>query len=136
MNNICIALGRLTKTPELKYTTNGKKISEITLAIPNQKDDTTFINIMLFGNVAEALSRYCSKGDMIGCMYKVHNNNWEDKEGKKHYEYKFIGNKISFLSTKKTNNTDNTKEVTKEEEVDLFQEFANEIEVNESMLPF
>lgn len=100
MNNLLI-IGRITKELELRSTSNGKYVLDIPLAINNGKDDTTFITITTFNQVAETTAKYCKKGDLLGASCIVKNHNWEDKEGKKHYDYTFLANKITFLQTKK-----------------------------------
>ena len=61
----------------------------------------------------------------------IKNHNWEDKSGNKHYDYSFIAEKISFLSSK-------SKEMEKVEEkvdnTDIFEQFGNEIEINNQFL--
>lgn len=106
MNNNCIAIGRLTKDIELKYTNSNKAVIELPLALNNGKtadgqEDTTFITITIFGANAENCAKYCKKGDLIGVNFMIKNHNWTDKENKKHYDYNFLGNRITFLSSKK-----------------------------------
>lgn len=132
MNNTLICVGRITKDLELRYTTNNKAVVNIPLAINNGKDDTTFIDVVLYGNIAETTSKYCKKGDLIGVQAKVVNNNWTDKEGKNHYDYKFMGYKVSFLSTKK--NEDNNQVEKTDNTNDPFREFGEQIEIDNNFL--
>lgn len=132
MNNILICIGRITKDLELRYTTNNKAVVNIPLAINNGKDDTTFIDVVLYGNIAETTSKYCKKGDLIGVQAKVVNNNWTDKDGKNHYDYKFMGYKVSFLSTKK--NEDNNQVEKTDNTNDPFREFGEQIEIDNNFL--
>ena len=131
MNNTLICIGRITKNLELRYTTNNKAVVNIPLAINNGKDDTTFIDIVVYGNVAETTYKYCKKGDLIGAQATIKNNNWTDSNGNKHYDYKFMGYKVTFLSTKKE-----TIEETKKEENtnDPFQEFGEQIGIDDGFL--
>lgn len=127
MNNyICVA--RITKDIELRYTPSNKAIAEISLAVNNGKDDTTFIRLTAFDKLAELVSKYCKKGDLIGTQSIIKNHNWEDKNGNKHYDYSFIINKISFLAKS------NKEEVKKQDNTSAFQEFAEEIEINDQFL--
>ena len=131
MNNVLVLVGRITKDLELRYTTNNKAVVNIPLAINNGKDDTTFIDIVVYGNVAEMTSKYCKKGDLIGAQATIKNNNWTDKDGKNHYDYKFMGNKVTFLSTKK----EAIEETKKEENTnDSFQEFGEQISIDDNFL--
>ena len=131
MNNTLICIGRITKDLELRYTTNNKAVVNIPLAINNGKDDTTFIDIVVYGNVAETTHKYCKKGDLIGAQATIKNNNWTDKDGKKHYDYKFMGYKITFLSTKKE---ENNRSEQANNTSDPFSEFGEQIEIDNNFL--
>ena len=128
MNNyICVA--RITKDIELRYTPSNKAVAEISLAVNNGKDDTTFIRLTAFDKLAELVSKYCKKGDLIGTQSIIKNHNWEDKNGNKHYEYSFIINKISFLAKA------NKEEAKKQDNTSVFQEFGDQLDVDvENML--
>ena len=132
MNNTLICIGRITKDLELRYTTNNKAVVNIPLAINNGKDDTTFIDIVVYGNVAEMTSKYCKKGDLIGAQATIKNNNWTDNNGNKHYDYKFMGYKVTFLSTKK--NEDNNQLKQTNNTSDPFSEFGEQIEIDNNFL--
>ena len=130
--NKFIITGRLTRNPELRYTSNNVAITELNLAINNRKDDTTFLIIKAFNKTAETCNEYLNKGDLIAVEGNIKNNNYEDETGKMHYITDFIGNKVEFLSTKK-------KDETKEEKQDrnnTFEEFGKSIEIEEDDLLF
>ena len=133
MNNLFIATGRITKDLELRYTKDNKAVCEVSIAVNNGQDDTTFIKTTLFGKVAETTSKYCKKGDLIGISGIIKNHNYEDKEGNKRYEYSFLASKVTFLSTKKEEIKDNKVAETKN---DPYKDFANEFPIDDSMLPF
>ena len=130
MNNVLVLIGRITKDLELRYTTNNKAVVNVPIAINNGKDDTTFIDVVVYGNIAETTYKYCKKGDLIGAQATIKNNNWTDKDGKNHYDYKFMGYKVTFLSTKK----ENVEEAKKEENTNVFETFGEEIEINDRFL--
>ena len=139
MNNVLMLVGRITKELEKRYTPTNKVFVEVPIAVNNGKDDTTFINITTFGNMADTVHQYCHKGDLIGVQAIVKNHNWEDKDGKKHYDYSFIANKVSFLSTKKEKEEPKEKsnsEIIKDtmEGKDPFEEFSKEIDVDDQFL--
>lgn len=127
MNNY-MCVGRITKDIELRYTTSNKAVVQISLAINNGKDDTSFVTLTAFDKMAELLSKYSKKGDLIGTQSIIKNHNWEDKNGNKHYDYSFIINKISFLAK------GNKQEETKKDNTNVFQEFGDMIEVNGDFL--
>lgn len=132
MNNNLILIGRITKDIELRYTPSNKAVVQISLAVNNSKDDTSFVTLTAFDKLAELLSKYSKKGDLIGTQSIIKNHNWEDKNGNKHYDYSFIINKISFLA--KGSKQEETKQESKKETHDPFQEFGDMIEVNDNFL--
>ena len=128
INNFTI-IGRLTRDPETRYTKGNKAVTLINIAVNNGKDDTTFIRLTAFDKLAELVSKYCKKGDLIGTQSIIKNHNWEDKNGNKHYDYSFIINKISFLPKA------NKEEVKKQDNTSVFQEFGDSLEIDvENML--
>ncbi len=138
MNNNFIFIGRLTKNPELRYTSSNKAVTQIDLAIQNGKDDVTFVPITLFGNIAENVCKYCEKGDQVGFQGIVKNHNWEDNKGNKHYDYTFMANRMSFLQTK-TNNQQEPKQaenVKKSTDEQIYADFGDSIEISEDDIAF
>ena len=127
MNNQFNLIGRLTKEPILKSTSTGKSVCEINLAVSNGKDDTTYITVNVWNKIAETVAKYCKKGDLIGVQGSIKNHNWEDKNGNKHYDYTFIGNKISFLATTKKE----VKEENKKANISVFEEFGEQVSIDD-----
>jgi len=138
MNNNFFFIGRLTKNPELKYTSSNKAVAQVDLAIANTKDDTTFVPITLFEKMAENVCKYCEKGDLIGFQGSVKNHNWEDNKGNKHYDYTFMANRMSFLQTK-TNNQQEPKQaenVKKSTDEQIYADFGDSIEISDDDIAF
>lgn len=122
-------IGRLIKDPEIRYTESNKKVVSFTIAINNSKDDSTFIKITTFNGTADLIEKYTKKGDLIYIDGMIRNNNYEDKEGKKHYEYVFIANKVEFLSRTKEENKVVNKETKKDNSEDqVYIDFGNSID--------
>lgn len=106
MLNQIVLVGRLVKSPELKETENGHKVSNITLAVPrsykNQDGEyeSDFINCKLWTGIAENTAEYCKKGDLIGLKGRIETGNYDTEDGKKYYT-EVVAEKITFLSSKK-----------------------------------
>ena len=72
MLNQVVIVGRLVSKPIVEENENGRKVSEITLAVPRsfKNDegiyDTDFIKCTLWNGIAENTVEYCNKGDIIG----------------------------------------------------------------------
>lgn len=133
MNNLFIVVGRITKDLELRYTKDNKAVLDINIAINNDKDDTTFLKVTIWNKIAETTAKYCKKGDLISVSGLIKNHNWEDEKGK-HYEYNFIGNRVQFLSTKANEINKELKENNNVETNDPFEEFGNQINVDDNFL--
>ena len=138
MNNNFIFIGRLTKSPELRYTSSNKAVTQIDLAVQNGKDDVTFVPITLFGNIAENVHKYCEKGDQVGFQGIVKNHNWEDNKGNKHYDYTFMANRMSFLQTKANNQQElkQTENVKKSTDEQIYADFGDSIEISDDDIAF
>lgn len=138
MNNNFIFIGRLTKSPELRYTRENKAVTQIDLAVQNGKDDVTFVPITLFGNIAKNVCEYCEKGDQVGFQGIVKNHNWEDTKGNKHYDYTFMANRMSFLQTKSSNQTESkqAENVKKASDEQIYADFGDSIEISDDDIAF
>lgn len=139
MNNNFFFIGRLTKNPELKYTSSNKAVAQVDLAIANTKDDTTFVPITTFGKTAENICEYARKGDLIGFQGILKNHNWEDQNGNKHYDYTFMANKMSFLQSKSNSQTEQKKsEMVEKKATDeqIYADFGDSIEISDEDICF
>ncbi len=108
MLNQIVLVGRLTKEVQINKTENGKKISNITLAVPrsfknmNGLYDTDCIDCILWDNVAVNTSEYCHKGDILGIKGRVQSRIVE-KDDKKQNILEVIAEKVTFLTSKSEN---------------------------------
>lgn len=107
MLNQLIIIGRLTSDPELRKTETGKNVSKITLAVPrnyknsNGEYETDFVDCWLWSGVAESTSEYCKKGDLVGVKGRLQTRKVETNDEKVRQVMEVIGEKITFLSSKK-----------------------------------
>lgn len=142
MNNTVILVGRLVKDIELRFTQNNKAVTDFTLAVNRDKDNTDFIRIQSWGKSAEALANYTKKGDMIGVKGFLRHESYEDKEGnRKNFDY-VLAESTTFLNTNKQKKEE-TREKSNSEIIkdvmadkDPFEEFAKGTQINDSDLPF
>lgn len=112
MINQIVLVGRITRTPELYVTDNGKKISEITLAVPraykNQSGeyDTDFLDCTLWTSVAETTAEYCHVGDIIGVKGRLQSRMIEKEDGSKYKKTEIVAERVTFLSSKNSKNNE------------------------------
>lgn len=102
MNNVVIT-GRATKDPELKFIpSSGTAVARITMAVNRRfkkegQPDADFFNIVAWGKTAEAMGNYLKKGRLFSVNGELRNNNYEDKNGVKHYNVEINANQVEFL---------------------------------------
>ena len=103
MLNQTVIVGRLVSKPETKELEEGKKVANLTLAVPrsykneNGEYDTDFIDCTLWNGVAESTAEYCNKGDLIGVKGRLEYKEREI-EGKKIKVTNIIAEKVTFLT--------------------------------------
>ena len=123
MINKTILMGRLVADPELKQTTNNIAVCKFTIAINRpfvSKDggekQADFINIVVWRNTAEFVSKYFSKGKMIIVEGALRNNNYTDKDGAKHYSLEVHADNVSFGGDKKSDDAGTEKKPKQQEQ--------------------
>lgn len=128
MINKTILMGRLVADPEFKQTANNIAVCKFTIAINRPfvpKDggerQADFINIVVWRNTAEFVSKYFSKGKMIIVEGALRNNNYTDSNGTKHYTIEVHADNVSFGGDKKDDATaeQKPKQQTKEDVPDF-----------------
>ena len=111
INNV-VLVGRLTADPELKEVGKEGKVVNFTVAVPrsykNSDGDyeTDFIQCNVWNQIAENMSEYCKKGDLVGVKGSLQTSSFEDKDGNKRYKTDVRVDRITFLSSKKEDETD------------------------------
>ncbi len=105
MLNQVVLVGRLVQDLQINKSEKGRKISNITLAIPRSFKnvdgtyDTDFIKCIAFDGVAENTHEYCRKGDIVGIKGRVQSRVIE-KEERRETVNEIIAEKVTFLSSK------------------------------------
>lgn len=134
--NKAMLIGRLTKKPEIKYTSDAIAHVGFTLAVNTRKDKSDFINCVAWRNTAELIGKYFDKGSQIGIEGFINTRDYE-KEGRKIYITEVIVERITFLDSKKADNGETTSAQQDEvEETDPFKDFANQVFIDDDDLPF
>ncbi len=107
MFNKVILIGNLTKDPELRYTPQGTPVSTFRLAInyrykqgDDLKQETTFIDIVVFGKQAESCSQYLNKGSSVLVEGRLQERRWES-DGQQRSKFEIVAQSVKFLSSKK-----------------------------------
>lgn len=103
--NRVILLGNVTRDPELRHIPTGTAVTDIGMAVNDRRktptgewvDDTTFVDITLWGRTAEIACEYLSKGSPVLIEGRLKLDTWES-DGQKRSRLKVIGEKMQLLS--------------------------------------
>lgn len=113
MNKV-IEIGRVTKDIELKTTPTGTSVVTFSIAVKRKfknKDgnyDSDFFDCVAFNGLAETISRYVRKGDLIGVGGELRSRTYTDSNGNNRKVIEINVDDIEFLQSKKE---DTVKEV-------------------------
>lgn len=108
--NKVILLGNLTRDPEVRYTTGGTAVTDVTIAVNRQwtdrstnerKEETSFIDVTLWGRTAEIAGEYLAKGRPCLIEGRLQLDQWEDREtGQKRSKLKVVGDTLQLLGSR------------------------------------
>jgi len=109
MLNKVILIGRLTRDVELNYTPQGNAVARFTLAVQRKfnKDETDFINIVVWRGLAENCANYLKKGRMAAVEGRLQVRSYEAQDGQKRWITEVVADDVRFLGGGKGSNTDN-----------------------------
>ncbi len=110
LNNV-VLIGRLTRDPELRYIPNsGTPVSTFTIAVDKglsrekkqemeSKNQPTadFINIVVWGKVAENVANFVNKGKLVGVQGRIQSRSYDAKDGTRRYITEVVANNVEFL---------------------------------------
>jgi single-strand DNA-binding protein len=106
MFNKIILIGNLTRDPELRYTPQGTPVANMRIAVNSRvkqgddfKEETLFIDVIVFGKQAESSTQYLAKGRSILVEGRLKENRWE-QDGQQRSKVEVIASTIRFLSRK------------------------------------
>lgn len=108
--NKVILVGNLTRDPQVKYTTGGTAVTELGLAVSRQwfdkqsnqkKEETTFVDVTLWGRTAEVAGEYLAKGRPVLIEGRLQLDSWDDKEtGQKRSKLRVVGENMTMLGSR------------------------------------
>lgn len=134
MNQI-ILIGRLTKNPELKYTTSNQAVCDIDIAVNRiGSDKTDFIPVRVWEKRAENLNKYQSKGNLIAIQGSLRVDKYQNSNGENRYRTYVYANNIEYLSSKKSEV--NPSDFEKKDNTDIFAEFGDSVEISDDDIAF
>jgi single-strand DNA-binding protein len=104
--NKVILLGNLTREPELRYTPGGAAVCEFGLAMNRRfvangqdKEETCFVDIVVWGKQAESCGRFLEKGAQTLVEGRLQLDQWEDRDsGSKRSRLRVVAERVQFMS--------------------------------------
>ncbi|MDP6445502.1 MAG: single-stranded DNA-binding protein [Pirellulaceae bacterium] len=102
--NRVILVGNVTRDIELKYTQGGTAVTEVGLAVNDRRksqsgewvEETTFVDVTLWGRTAEVASEYLTKGSPILVEGRLKLDTWET-DGQKRSKLRVVGERMQML---------------------------------------
>lgn len=158
--NKAFLIGRLTRDPELRYSSSNAAIANFSIAIDRQytntqgQRETDFINIVAFQKQAENIKKYVSKGSLVAVDGRIQTRNYEDKDGKRVYVTEVVADRVQFLDSRNASSNvqagapmeDNISPADFQNEVsapketnvsdDVFADFGSSIEISDDDIAF
>ncbi len=101
-----IAMGRVTKEPEVRYTQSGKCVCTFIIAVNREfknedgNYDADFVPVVVWGKAAELAGNSLDKGHRILVEGRLQNRSYEAKDGSKRYIAEIISQHIEFVERK------------------------------------
>lgn len=108
--NKVILLGNLTRDPQVRYIPSGMAVCEVGLAVNRtwydkqtntRKEDTTFVDVTLWGRQAEVAGEYLAKGRQVLIEGRLQLDQWDDKEtGQKRSKLRVVGENMTMVGSR------------------------------------
>ncbi|MDD5495678.1 MAG: single-stranded DNA-binding protein [Candidatus Omnitrophica bacterium] len=103
--NKVFLIGNLTRDPELRYVPSGTAVATFTIAVNRvyksqageNKEETSFIRVVVWGRRAEVCGEYLSKGSPVFVEGRLQSRNWESQDGQKRSTIEVIADNVQFL---------------------------------------
>lgn len=107
MNNVML-IGRLTKDPQVRYTSGNMAVASFTLAIdrPAKKGEdhqADFPRVIVFGKQAESCGRYLFKGMLTAVSGRIQTGQYKNQKGDTVYTTDVVANRVEFLEWRSDN---------------------------------
>jgi len=113
--NKALIIGNLGQDPEIKYTQSGSPVANLSVATSErwkdkntgeQKEQTEWHRVVVFGRLAEIAEQYLKKGSKIFIEGKIQTRDWEDADGNKKYTTEVVAREMTMLDSKASMSSD------------------------------
>ena len=158
MNKV-ILMGRLTRDPELRYTSSNIPTASFSIAVDrtftNQSGEreADFINIVVWRKQAENCKNYLTKGSQVAIEGRIQTRSYDGQDGQKRYVTEVVADNVQFLGSRSNGGTSSAQPAfndnatpydfasskepaTTDVSSDPFADFGSSIEISDDELPF
>ncbi len=150
MNKVFL-IGRLTRDPELRYTTTQAAVANFSIAVDRNfrredgTQETDFINIEVWNKAAENVNKYLKKGSQVAIDGSIRMDRFNDKDGNARTTYRVVATNVQFLSKVDSSDMDSgvssvrPSDFSVDDTTDIYSDFGKDIKVDEisdEELPF
>ena len=105
--NRVILLGNLTRDVEVRYLQSGTAVADVGLAVNDRRkgqngewiEETTFVDVTLWGRTAEVAGEYLGKGSPILIEGRLKYDTWE-KDGQKRSKLSVVCERMQMVGSK------------------------------------
>ncbi len=102
--NRVVLMGNLTRDVELKYIPSGKAVTDVGLAVNDRRktqsgewvEETTFVDVTLWGRTAEVAGEYLSKGSSVLIEGRLKLDTWET-DGQKRSKLRVVAERMQMI---------------------------------------
>jgi single-strand DNA-binding protein len=116
--NKVIIVGNLGKDPEVRYSTSGAAICNITVATSRQwkdkasgekREETEWHRVVFYDRLAEIAGEYLKKGRPVYVEGRLKTRKWQDKEGQDRYTTEIIAEEMQLLGSRESSSGGDTE---------------------------
>jgi single-strand DNA-binding protein len=138
--NKAILVGNLGNEPDVKVTTTGQAVTNVSVATSeNWKDKDTgekherteWHRVVFFGKLAEIAGQYLHKGSKIYVDGRIQTRKWQDQNNQDRYTTEIVANEMQMLDSKASHEdaavSNNYSEVKTEPVLQKVEEFDDDI---------
>lgn len=142
MINRVVLVGRLTRDPELRSTSTGRKVTSVTVAVDSLSKDadgnktTSFIPVTVWNSTAEVLSKYAHKGSLVGVEGRLSQRSYKRNDGTNTSVIEVIADRVALLEPKNSReNYSNASSYEPDQETDVVADLES-ADLADDDLPF
>ena len=113
--NKVLLMGNLTRNPEQRFIPSGAAVCDFSIAINRkitvngqERDETVFVDVQVWGKQAENVARYCAKGSCVFVEGRLALDQWSDRNtGEKKSKMKVVADRVQFIGGRTGGNNEN-----------------------------